>query len=233
MSGLTPHGRISAGIPADTAALKTLEFIQGNLAAWRDDPERASAERERDLNSQLCKYLNVATRKTGFAMVHFHHEEPQGNQHSADISANPLDAGWIEGRQYTKYDPILVLEGKRLPTPGSGRKREYVASPHGATPMGGVQRFKLSLHGAAVSIAGMIGYVQQETCAYWFAEINRWMNELASSAASHWSSNELLHSFIPDPGDRVSRCESEHSRTSGVSPRVRLAHLWVEMSLPV
>jgi hypothetical protein len=232
VSGPRPHGRISSGIPADAAALKTLEFIQGNLAGWRDDPERPIAERERDLNSQLCKYLNVVAKKTDFAMVHFHHEEPQGDQHSADISANPLDAGWIEGRQYTRYDPFLVLEGKRLPTPGSGREREYVASAAGATPMGGIQRFKLSLHGAAVSIAGMVGYVQQNTCAYWFAEVNRWIDELKSSADSHWSGNDRLRSFILDPDTRVSRCESKHSRTSGVSARLRLAHMWVEMSLP-
>lgn len=227
-----PHGRISSGISADAAAFKTLEFIQRNLAAWRDDPDRHSAERERDLNSQLCKYLNVAARKTDFAMVHFHHEEPQGSQHSADISASPLDAGWIEGRQYTKYDPVLVVEGKRLPTPGSGRKREYVASGTGDPPLGGVQRFKLGLHGAAVSIAGMVGYIQERTSRYWFAEVNRWIDELASSAESHWSSKDRLSSFVPDPGTRVSRCESEHSRTSGISSRVHLAHLWVEMALP-
>jgi hypothetical protein len=102
------------------------------LAAWRDDSERSPAERERDLNSQLCKYLNVTAKKADFAMVHFHHEEPQGNQYSADISANPPDADWIEGRQYTKYEPFLVLEGKRLPTPGAGREREYVASAAGS-----------------------------------------------------------------------------------------------------
>jgi hypothetical protein len=229
VSQLARHGRISSGIPADAAALKTLKFIQGNLAAWRDDAERPAAERERDLNSQLCKYLNVAATKADFAMVHFHHEEPQGSQHSADFSANPLDPDWIEGRQYTKYDPILVLEGKRLPTPGSSRAREYVASEPGVTPMGGVQRFKLSLHGASVSIAGMIGYVQKETCTHWFAKINRWFDDLASSAELNWSSNDRLHSFILDPGARVSRCESQHSRSSGVTPSVRLAHLWVEM----
>ena len=140
-------------------------------------------------------------------MVHFHHEEPQGSQHSADISANPLDADWIEGRPYTKYDPILVLEGKRLPTPGSGREREYVASAAGATPMGGVQRFRLGFHGATVSIAGMVGYVQQETCPQWFVEVNRWIDELASAAESDWSIDDQLRTFAFDPHARISRCE--------------------------
>jgi hypothetical protein len=226
------HGRISSGISADAAALKTLDFIHSNLAAWRDDPDRPRSQRERDLNSQLCKYLNVAARRSGFAMVHFLHEEPQGTQHSADISANPLEADWIEGRQYTKYDPILVLEGKRLPTPGSGRNREYLASAAGAAPMGGVQRFKLGLHGGAITTAGMIGYVQEKTCLHWIAEVNRWIDELASSADTSWSSDDRLRGFSVDPVTRVSRSESDHSRASAISPRVRLAHLWVEMSSP-
>jgi hypothetical protein len=226
------HGRISSGISANAAALKTVDFIQENLAAWRDDPERPHAERERELNSQLCKYLNVAAKRTGFAMVYFHHEEPQGDQHSADISANPVDADWIEGRQYTKYDPILLLEGKRLPTPGSGRAREYVSSGAGAKPMGGVQRFKLGLHGGEITLAAMIGYVQRETCSHWFAEINKWIDELATPADSAWLSEERLRGFRLESVSRVSRSESEHSRATAISPRIRLTHLWVEMSPP-
>lgn len=231
MNSPVPHGRISSGISVDAAALKTLDFIHRNLAAWRDDPERNPVERERDLNSQLCKYLNVVARNGGFAMVHFHHEEPQGSQHSADISASLLDVNWIEGRQYTKYDPILLLEGKRLPTPGSGRQREYIASPAGDPPMGGIQRFKLGLHGAAISIAGIVGYIQAENCPHWFDEVNRWIDDLVSAPASEWSSHDRFYTFHHDPALRVSRCESGHSRISGVSQSVRLTHLWVEMSL--
>jgi hypothetical protein len=229
VSSASPHGRITSGVSADAAAIKTLEFIERHLAAWRDDPDRSRAERrERELNSQLCKFLNVVARHD-FPMVHFHHEEPQGVRHSADISASPIDGGWIEGTQYTKYDPILVMEGKRLPTPGSGREREYVASATGDKPGGGVQRFKLGLHGARLSIAGMVGYVQAKTCADWFAEINKWVDELASSGDPLWSRDDRLDRFILDSGTRVSRCESQHTRTTVASPAICLTHLWVEM----
>ena len=110
------------------------------------------------------------------------------------------------------------------------RKQEYVASAAGAKPMGGVQCFKLGLHGGAIAIAGMVGYVQNDTCLHWFAEVNRWIDELASAAESSWSSKDRLHSFSHDPGTRVARSESEHLRVSAVSPNVRLVHLWVEMS---
>jgi hypothetical protein len=231
VSDANPLGRITSGVTADEAARKTLEFIERHLPGWRDDPDRPNTERERDLNSQLCKYLNVTAKQDDFAMVHFHHEEPQGVHHSADFSANPLDAGWIEGRQYTKYQPVLVVEGKRLPTPGSGRSREYVTSATGENPMGGIQRFKLGLHGATLSLAGMIGYIQERACADWFAEVNRWIDELASRDDPQWSGTDRLDRFILNSYARVSRCESEHSRMSGNSPRIRLTHLWIEMRL--
>jgi hypothetical protein len=199
------------------------------LAGWRDDPERPRAERERDLNSQLCKFLNVAARQSDFAMVHFHHEEPQGDRQSADFSASLSNGGWIEGRQYTKYEPILVVEGKRLPTPGSGREREYVTSAAGQKSAGGVQRFKLGLHGGALTIAGMVGYVQAKTCADWFAAVNQWVDDLASSGDPLWSRGDRLDRFVLSSVARVSRCHSQHTRTSGVSPAIRLTHLWVEI----
>jgi hypothetical protein len=229
VNGAKPQGRITSGVPADAAALKTLEFIERHLPRWRDDPERPTAERERDLNSQLCKYLNVAARLADFAMIHFHHEEPQGVYHSADFSANPVSEGWIEGRQYTKYEPVLVVEGKRLPTPGSGREREYISSAKGENPAGGVQRFKLGLHGASQSIAGMIAYIQKRACADWLAEVNQWIDDIALSGDPQWSGDDRLDRFLVNSAGRVSRCESEHSRTSSASPKIRLTHLWVEM----
>jgi hypothetical protein len=233
VSDANPHGRITSGVSANAAALKTLDFIGRHLAAWRDDPERPRAEPERELNSQLCKFLNVVAQRSNFAMVLFHHEEPQGARHSADFSANPIDGGWIEGRQYTKYEPILVMEGKRLPTPGSGREREYVASSAGERPGGGVQRFKLGLHGAKLTTAGMIGYLQANACEHWFAVINRWIDELVSSGDPLWSNNDRLNGFVLDSCARVSRCESQHTRSSVDATPIRLAHLWVEMERSV
>ena len=224
-----PNGRITSGVTVDAAALKTLAFVQANLAAWRDDPERRPVERERELNTQLCKFLNVAAIRAEFAMVHFHHEEPQGTHHAADISANPCDVGWIEGRQFTRYDPILVMEGKRLPTPTAARRQEYVSSASGAKPAGGIQRFKLGLHGANLPRAGMIGYLQGNKSNHWFATVNGWIDGLAASADPLWSTQDRLDELVVDAGKRLSRCESVHVRQGGRSGIIQLSHLWVEM----
>lgn len=55
----------------------------------------------------------------------------------------------------------MVIECKRLPTPGGkDREREYVSGFHAnGSPTGGIQRFKLGLHGGQVHDAAMIGYV--------------------------------------------------------------------------
>jgi len=228
VSSASSQGRITSGIAPGTTALKVLSFIYKHLAQWRDESDRPKVNRERDLNSQLCKFLNVAARKDDVPMFLFHHEEPQGVQHSADMSANPVESNWIEGKQYTKYDAILVVEGKRLPTPGSGREREYVTSATGKAPGGGIQRFKRGLHGAAFAIAGMIAYIQERTCGDWFADVNNWIEELASSS-DEWSQKDRLSNFSLSPQARVSRCESEHTRMSETSAPIRLVHLWVEI----
>ena len=105
MSSGDSHGRITSGIEKNTGPRQTLRFIENHLAAWRDDPERVEVEPERELNSQLCKFLNARARQTDFSMVQFHHEQPQGTRHAIDLSASLSEGGVIEGRQFTKYDP--------------------------------------------------------------------------------------------------------------------------------
>ena len=64
-------------------------------------------------------------------------------------------------RQFAKYDPYLVIEGKRLPAPTSDREKEYVTGFDRIT--GTLQRFKLGLHGGRLDIGAMVAYVQDNT----------------------------------------------------------------------
>jgi hypothetical protein len=38
----------------------------------------------------------------------------------------------------------------------------------------------------------MIGYVQAKACTDWFAKVNRWIDDLASSGDPLWSSDHRL-----------------------------------------
>lgn len=226
-TGNPTYGRITSGIEPGASVRKTLEFVQQQLPAWRDLPERQPTEAEEDLNSQLCKFLNAAARQENFSMAYFHHEERQTGQRRVDLSALPPQSTLIEGKTYSVLEPFLVLEGKRLPAPRRNREREYVIGSD--TVSGGIQRFKLGLHGAKLRYAGMIGYVQRKSCRQWFEPINRWIDELAASNDPLWSGADSLMNMAVDAETRTLRCESKHARIDSVSSQIHLTHLWVGM----
>ena len=224
------RGRISEG-PTASLAERTLEFVFSELANWRDDPDRNSEQGEERLNSQLCKYLNVAA-SSRFPMVLFSHEEKQTGTRRVDISAVPKSALFVGQTYHSIYDPFLVFEGKRLPTPSADREREYVTG--GPKKSGGIQRFKLALHGAQQISAAIIGYVQAETFSEWVSRINQWIGaEVASKETSgeDWSLAEQLSELKEDAGRRVAASSSVHTRSDwAISPEIRLRHFWVAMT---
>ena len=223
------RGRISQG-PTDALVERTLHFVYKELAAWRDDPDRPLEEAEERLNAQLCKYLNVAA-SNHFPMVLFFHEEKQTGIRRVDVSASPKTAGFVGQTYHTIYDPFLVLEGKRLPAPSSSREREYVTG--GAIKSGGIQRFKLGLHGARQTIAALIGYVQKGELESWRDRINEWIRDLANDRTvveEKWSIDEQLTALSEDRALSISSASSVHERVnSAISPQITIQHFWVLM----
>jgi hypothetical protein len=234
MTGLFPmsepgRGEISEG-PTDALIERTLEFVHTELAGWRDDPDRAPEEAEERLNAQLCKYLNVAASHR-FPMVLFSHEEKQTATRRVDMSAIPISGGFIGQTYHTIYDPFLVFEGKRLPAPSHSREREYVTG--GTKKSGGIQRFKLALHGAQQKTAAIIGYVQTGNLESWHSLINHWIRELASDTTAvdeKWFVDEQLADLAADHALHIASASSLHRRNElAISPEIRIRHLWVVM----
>lgn len=221
------HGRITRGISPNTTVLKTLQFVQDQLPKWRDMPERTIVTAEEELNGQLCKFLNAAARRESFSMAYFHHEERQAGQRRVDLSALPPEPSVIEGRSYSILDPFLVLEGKRLPAPVSNREREYVVGQGQIS--GGIQRFKLGLHGARLPRAAIVGYIQGNTVQHWFTSINVWINDLAHGNDG-WTTTDCLDDLKIDTATQVARCSSRHSRIDSDTSEIELTHLWIKMS---
>lgn len=220
-------GRITRGIVPDTLAMKTLAFVQQQLPRWRDTPNRPEADAEEELNSQLCKHLNVVAPRE-FPMVHFSHEERQPGRRRVDLAANPVAPTVIAGKKYSEFDPFLMIEGKRLPAPSKDREREYVTGFEKRS--GGIQRFKLGLHGSTVPSAAIVGYVQRGNCGKWFHSVNEWISELGSLEDEvTWNETDLLQEFVGDSSTGSARCFSMHSRSESSSLRIHLTHLWIEM----
>ena len=228
-----PHvpasGRITRGISPNTFVNETIKFVENQLHMWRDDQGRPNVEAEEDLNGQLCKFLNDRARE-GFPMALFHHEERQGKRRRIDLSVLPSSKA-IEAAIYDSiYEPFLVIEGKRLPAPGKGREREYLTGLGEQT--GGIQRFRLCLHGKSLVAAVMVGYVQTGDVTDWLITINGWIATLKSSGEDKtcvWSDQDQLRELQNDGKAKASRCESRHSRLGDV-PEVRLTHLWICMA---
>jgi hypothetical protein len=220
---------ITSGIALNTLVNETLDFVRKELPGWRDDPERPDAESEEILNSNLCDYLNYRARHD-YPMAIFHHEEFQTGRRRIDLSVKTEQAIIAGTRKFTKYDPYLVIEGKRLPAPASDREKEYVTGFGEVS--GGLQRFKLGLHGSSLEIAAMVGYVQDSDPDSWLVTINGWISSLDGTACSpgcHWSSSEQLGNYRLIKRARIASAISEHPRTSAASPEIKVHHFWVSM----
>lgn len=224
-------GKITSGLVPGTLALKTIDFVHAQLPAWRDDRDRPDEESEKELNSQLCKFLSAHARND-FPTVFFHHEESQSGRRIVDMSALPVEASTYSTTTYTIYDPIVVFEGKRLPAPSHEREKEYVTGGI-KQKSGGIQRFKLGLHGANHDIAAMVGYLQAGAASDWHNKINKWITDLCSGSipdTCDWNLSEILELLEEDIANGTAKCRSVHNRTSNnQNNKITIHHLWIKM----
>jgi len=233
----TQRGLVEAGalrtdrIPPKTSRREILDFVAQELPKWRDHPDRPREAAEPQLNTQLCAHLTAAARRTGgFDYLQFRTEFPDEQERARriDLAPSPCGPMVIEGRRHTEFDMVLPIECKRLPTPkGSDRDpREYVVSDSSTT--GGLQRFKLALHGGAHAFAAMIAYIQNEAPSVWCERIRGWVVELSKSDPL-WTVDDCLAMTAADAQLGVTRLRSRHARV-GDRPEIELEHLWVEMA---
>ena len=228
-------GKIGSGIKFRTFQLKIIDFVYQQLPTWRDDPGRPDEQSEDKLNLQLCKFLDSHARND-FPMIRFDHEEYQAGQRRVDMSASSAKSIFLEAKPYTIYNSVLVLEGKRLPAPPpKGREKEYVTGIQTNKISGGIQRFKLGLHGAKHDLAVMIGYLQNNTTRYWYVKINKWILELVKYPIGDgcvWTADETLKEFEGDTSRGIQSCRSIHRRKGDkVNNEIELHHLWVTMNV--
>jgi hypothetical protein len=230
-------GRLSFGPSAEDGIVpQTLAFIRRELPAWRDDPKRPRDDSEKRLNSSLCDYLDRRSR-ADLPMARFKHESPQLRTRTVDIGVHGIDETTLIGvRPYSSYEPFLVIEAKRLPAPGGkDREREYVTGTDRSSggPTGGIQRFKLGLHGSDVETAAMVGYIEKHSPNHWHGTINRWITDLmgiTSTDGCVWSKSDILQSLQVNDSNRTAFSISNHQRPHQcVTPEIVLHHLWIVM----
>ncbi len=204
--------------------LKVIDFVFSQLDEWRDS-KRKICVAETKLNEQLCVFLSDRARADGLFL--FHHEQSQIGQHRVDISAKPVGSGVVAYGYDSIYDTITIFEAKRLPAPTKARKYEYVTGC--TTTSGGIQRFRLCLHGQGHDVAGMIGYIQKGEVDSILREINKSFKSISGcSDGLAWSCSDNLKSVEADKPHGKARTQSVHLRCDGTI--IHLHHLWVEMN---
>lgn len=137
------------------------------------------------------------------------------------------DAGVILANTNGSLGKILVIEAKRLPTPGSNREKEYVEGN-----LGGIERFKKEVHSQEIPTnkALIIAYIQKENATHWHNKVNEWIEEQITA-----SSNPQLSWFIEDQliknnsfsQNKITKYNSTHSRIK--LDKIQLEHYWIDL----
>lgn len=118
----------------------------------------------------------------------------------------------------SKY--LFFVEAKRLPS--KTFETEYVM---GEKKNGGIERFKLGIHGKGKKENGIIGYVQDNDCIYWHNKINAWINNFAKTY-SNWNKSEKLN-LVSSINKKFRYCNSVVLRKNST---MKLHHLLINLN---
>lgn len=118
------------------------------------------------------------------------------------------------------YEPVFIMEAKRLPTPGNNRIREYVTGQTLAgNPNGGIERFKMERHGKGLLNCGILAYIEDDSFETWLQRINDWICELSAP----WSQEEKLELVLIV--DKLAYLNSVAIREAD---KLKLHHFWID-----
>ena len=149
-------------------------------------------------------------------MFQFQCPETNSNR-STDMSA-------VYASPFSSTESIFVIEAKRLPTPGSGRQREYVQGNLGA-----IERFKRGHHGRNLKQSAIFGYVEAEDFDYWHKTICSWINDLINyniDTTITWNKDDLL-SFLGNVNG-INLYNSLNARVD--KTQIQLKHYWLNIN---
>ena len=223
-----PLGHPSSDIECDNLIDQTIDFIRDSLYPWENDPDRQPVQAEEMLNGKLADFLSSRAAQL-FPMVFFRHEQEQEKQRRVDLAAKPTQPVVIHGVRHSIYQPVILIECKRLPAPSKDREREYVTGEEHKIS-GGIQRFKLGVHGAEHDTAIIVGYVQKKSPQEWHPVINDWISQLAISHPEMWTPSEKLSPFQSKESGFWVESVSDHPRSGKCkSSKIRIHHFWIQM----
>lgn len=224
-----PGRIIDKELGANTSVNEILLFIQRHLEIFSGKYTGSGIENEWGLNQELDILLNIYARKE--QCLFFFEKEYMENP--KDGNSAKVDFGVITWNSIYCDIPrvILVVEAKRLDHIDAHRQKEYLVGreENGKyKPCGGVERFKLGIHGQTLQYGVLIGYVQVHDFQYWHRKINTWIGELfqgENPTAIRWLEQDKLIQL--DQTKNTTKFRSQNSRLKMDS--IVLFHLWVNL----
>jgi hypothetical protein len=224
------QGRVLGGMgllfgpPKNAQFNKVIEFVKTILPKFTNSVMQEKSKNENALNSKLTRFINNEAENF-FANRESMKNEARGNSPAADIGI------YLKVDADSGIDPplITVFEGKRLSTKlPKKRRQEYVIGHEEKkkhVSCGGIERFKLGIHGGKLKNAGMIGYIQDGTAQNWHEKVNTWICDLcAQPAEPKWSKEEQL--ALKQENGKVAEYTSTVNRADS---KLHLTHLWIDL----
>ncbi|HBJ80627.1 MAG: hypothetical protein PWQ72_1834 [Pseudothermotoga sp.] len=210
--------------------------IFGYIAMTLSTLDAKKDENENTITNRLCKCLS--SHKPGEYPFYFHHQNIENTREgtSTDFAVFSTVAYAQDYNIWSDDYPALVkFEAKRLSSKlPKKREKEYVCGEYKegrcVRNSGGIERFKNGRHGRDVTYAGLIGYIQTDSPAYWFRKVNEWIQEQIESASDSklvWKKEDLL---VQDYVKETLSCYSSVSaRVQG--DHINFKHLWIDFTL--
>ncbi|GCC51272.1 hypothetical protein SanaruYs_14930 [Chryseotalea sanaruensis] len=226
-------GTLSSGVENNSSINAVITFIKEHFDHFAEQNKGQTSINEKGLTQKLCIFLNRSAREQPF-FFHSEFMEDVNIGTSAQVDIGTLSYSQtitIVDRDYSDDDSFFSIEAKRLPTPGTGREREYVIGE--SKPSGGIERFKKGLHGSRLKFSAIIAYVQKENFDFWFLKINSWIQELAKQDQEGlWSNLDQLNktSNVKDSAIML-ELSSTNSRKAPDQQldSIQLFHFWISL----
>ncbi|MVO10596.1 hypothetical protein GOQ30_15590 [Flavobacterium sp. TP390] len=222
-------------IDTNTYVNEIILFIEQKLNLFPDYLKNSSIlqnlpntiEGENKITENLCVFFNTHEKKYTYTFEKQDNYEFQFSNQSTGKGHRTYDTGVILANTKGNLGKIVVMEAKRLPTPGSKREKEYVEGN-----LGGIERFKKEVHSQEISnnLAIMIGYIQGENSSHWYAKVNEWINEQLQQSTNpdiSWFEEDKLKidlNFICE-NEKITKYLSAHSRIT--LDKINLNHYWM------
>lgn len=224
-------------ISRNSYQLEFFKFIEKKISLFPDYLKNSfnfqnlplSIQGENKITEQFHRFLNSHERNHKYDEIfksdfyHFIFEnQSSGEKHRS------YDIGVILGKETYNTGKILIIEAKRLPTPGSDRKKEYLFGNLGA-----VERFRKEVHGQDVKSnqAVIIGYIQRENTNHWFQQINSWIeeeNQNPNESTIIWQNEDKLILDNSFSQVKITKFNSEHLRIK--LEKIKIHHYWIDFN---